>query len=87
MVPLNRRGKVRCHSLPDGSQCPSVAQEPGDEPAQCPHPEKARYATWEGAWKAAWRRPAVAGLVLWPYRCACSWVHLTKREPMDRRAA
>lgn len=90
---LNRRVRFRCHALASGEQCPGSCREPGQPPAEpeppemsapCPHPEKARYATAAMAPCRALGRPAIAGLVLIPYRCCCGWHHLTKNpQPSD----
>lgn len=87
---LNRRGRFRSHALPSGEQCPGSCRQPEVAPVPiqlgpCPHPEKARYATTAMAARRALGKPAIAGLVLYPYRCTpgCGWVHLSKRRPSE----
>lgn len=47
----------------------------------CPTPDKKRYATYEAADNAAHRSRIAVG-PLYPYTCACTWIHLSK-TPTD----
>jgi hypothetical protein len=83
-VRLTARRTVRSHAQPDGTHCGGTHMPPGlPTPSEqpCPRPDKRRYATRQAADLAARRRPAIAGLLLWPYACPCGWWHLTKQAP------
>lgn len=49
----------------------------------CPTPDKYRYATYEAAEKAGKRSQILAGQILYPYACACSWWHCSKKAPQE----
>lgn len=51
--------------------------------AECPTPDKWRFATREMATLVARRTVVPFGQLLNPYDCRCGWIHLTHLAPAE----